>query len=441
MTGAKVHADMTIAVRMAWVLALIALALASANAHAASAAPSNADQQCLACHGTKGLEKKLPSGETLPLHVEGSTFAKSVHGSLGCGVCHSDVTLENHPPLKKKVTSVRENSLALQKVCSSCHADKFKLYEGSIHAALLRDGNPAAPVCTDCHSPHEIMPKASFDVATGAPCGKCHGSIFEAYLGSVHGLARKQGRAEAPVCSTCHSAHDVKAAAGQDNLRHTCFGCHSGALSAHQKWLPNAERHLATISCSACHAPGAKRKVDLRLYDGTGQERIAERLGVPVFETRARAVDTEDKGLDASELQRLLRQFDDETKSGKAILRGRLEVDGGVEVHQLADKTKALHQCETCHSSGSAAFQRVTISVTDPSGRLLRYDAKQDILTSARSVDSIRGFYVIGGTRIKLLDVLVVLALLAGIGTPIVHLTLSWLFRKYAKRIGGREDS
>jgi hypothetical protein len=48
---------------------------------------------------------------------------------------------------------------------------------------------------------------------------------------------------------------------------------------------------------------------------------------------------------------------------------------------------------------------------------------------------------VIGATRIKLLDILVVLALLAGIGGPLLHLTLSWYFRRTAERIGGREDS
>jgi hypothetical protein len=56
-------------------------------------------------------------------------------------------------------------------------------------------------------------------------------------------------------------------------------------------------------------------------------------------------------------------------------------------------------------------------------------------------VDAVRGFYVIGGTRILLLDIIIAIALLAGIAGPIAHLTLSWLFRRYAKRIGGREDS
>jgi hypothetical protein len=418
----------------------VLLACASVEAMAASGAPSKADQQCLTCHAAKGLQKKLANGETLSLHVDGATFAQSVHSVLGCGVCHSDVTLQNHPPLKKKIASVRENSLALQKVCSSCHADKFKLYQGSIHAALLRDGNPIAPVCTDCHSAHAMMPKASFDAATGMPCSKCHTPIFEAWSGSVHGLAHKQGNAAAPVCSTCHSAHDIKPAVGEDNLKFTCFGCHSDALQAHHKWLPNAQRHLNTVSCSACHVPGVKRKVDLRLYDTAGEGRYAEKEGVPLFDLRTRAIDTGAKGLDESELKRLLDEFDRDVR-GNAILRGRLEVDGAVEVHQLKNKSQASGVCENCHSEGSPAFQKVTISVAGPDGRPLRYEVDRDVLTSARSVESVGGFYVIGATRIKLLDILVVLALLAGIGGPLLHLTLSWYFRRTAERIGGREDS
>jgi hypothetical protein len=415
--------------------------LGHSPARAAAGAVPEAAEQCLGCHSVEGLDKKLANGETLSLHVDGSAFAKSVHSMIGCTVCHADTTLENHPPLKKKIASVRENSLALAKVCRSCHADKFKLYEGSIHAALLREGNPVAPICTDCHSPHEVMAKAGFDIANGAPCSKCHGSIFEAYAGSVHGQARKQGRVGAPVCSSCHSAHDVKAAAGEDKLKENCYGCHQGALPAHQKWLPNAKLHLQTVSCPACHAPGVKRRVDLRLYDSTAQKRMVEKQGVPQFEMRARAIDTDEKGLNASQVRRLLQEFNNDGMQGKAVLRGRLEVDGEVEAHQLADKSKAVAQCESCHRAGSEPFQRVTISIAGPDGRPVRYAAHEEVLSSPISVESAGGFYVIGGTRIKLLDVLVVLALLAGIGIPVVHFTVKMLARKLAKRISGREDS
>lgn len=433
--------------RLATVLTAVVFGIAAAlllgpdPARASGGALSQADQQCLDCHSAEGLEKELANGEKLSLHVEGGAFAKSAHSMLGCAVCHADVTLKNHPPLERKIASIRENSLALTKVCRSCHAETYKLYDSGTHAALVREGNPAAPVCSDCHSPHAVVLKAGYDATTGAPCSKCHDSVFNAYSGSVHGQARKQGRAEAPLCSTCHGSHDVSASAAEDGLKNTCLGCHSGASQAHQSWLPNAERHLRTVSCAACHAPGAKRKVDLRLYDSEAQKRIAEKEGVPQFESRARAMDTEGKGLNGMALQSLLREFSRDGMEGKVTLRGRLEVASGEEAHGLADKAKAVRQCESCHRAGSDPFQSVTISITGPDGRPLRYDAQREVLSSAISVDSIGGFYVIGATRIRLLDMLVALALLVGVGVPIVHLTLGWLSRRYARKIGGREDS
>lgn len=438
MTGTKFHADLIIAARLA--LVVVVLAVTSLTVRAADSARSQLDQQCLACHSAKGLEMKLANGETLSLQVQGPAFAESVHSKIGCAVCHTNTSFENHPPVKTKIASSREYSLAQTKVCQSCHAPIFKLYEGSIHATLLRDGNPVAPICTDCHNPHAVMAKAAYDAATGTPCSKCHDPIFNAYAGSVHGQARKQGRMDAPVCSNCHSAHDVSATTG-DHLKDACLGCHPGALAAHQTWLPNAEQHFEAVSCPACHAPGAKRKVDLRLYDNVAQQRVAEKAGVPQFESRARSADAKGTGLDAMALQSLLREFNREGIDNKTTLRGRLEVTTGVEAHQLAGSTQAIRDCAKCHRQGADPFQSVTVSIVGPDGRPLRYDAKQEVLNSMISVDSVGGFYAIGGTRIKLLDVLLALALLIGVGVPVGHLTLTWLFRRYAKKIGGREDS
>ena len=415
--------------------------LAQDGALAAGAALSAAAETCLGCHSDKGLEKKLANGEVLALHVDGPAFAKSAHNMLGCAVCHANTTLENHPPLKKKITSVRENSLALTKVCSSCHADIFKRYEGSIHASLLRDGNPIAPICTDCHNPHAVPAKGSPESVADVPCRKCHGSIFDAYAASVHGAARAAGNVVAPICATCHRAHDVSAATAGDHLKDACLGCHAGALEAHQTWLPNAAQHFETVSCPACHSPGAKRKVDLRLFDSVAQQRVAEKAGVPQFESQARAADAKGAGLDAMALRSLLQGFNQEGADNKTTLLGRLEVTTGVEAHQLADKTKAIRDCATCHRQGAEPFQSVTVSIVGPDGRPLRYDAQKEVLNSMISVDSVRGFYAIGGTRIKLLDILLALALLSGIAVPVGHLTLTWLFRRYAKKIGGREDS
>ncbi|MCX7170509.1 MAG: multiheme c-type cytochrome [Proteobacteria bacterium] len=433
MTGTQFHANLIIAARLA--LVALVFSVTSLTAGAAGSSPAtltSQDQQCLGCHSVKGLEKKLANGETLSLHVPGQAFAQSVHNMIGCDVCHRNITLENHPPIKTKIASLRENSLELTKVCRSCHREIFKLYDGSIHAVQVRDGNEGAPICTDCHSPHTVMRNASFIAATGAPCSNCHITIYKAYSGSVHGQATL-------ACSSCHRAHDVSAATKEDRLRSACLGCHDGALESHKTWLPNAARHFDAVSCPACHSPAAKRKVDLKLYDNATQQRVAEKEGVPQFVSRARSADAKGAGLDEMALQNLLHEFNPDGIDNKTTLRGRLEVSTGVEAHQLASSTQAIRDCAKCHQQGADPFQSVTVSIVGPDGRPVRYAAQKEVLNSMKSVDSVGGFYAIGGTRIKLLDWLLVLSLLGGVAVPIGHLTLTWFFRRSTKKISGQE--
>ena len=259
---------------VAAVAAALTLLPPSPPAFAADPAPSAADQNCLGCHGAAGMEKKLADGDTLQLHVPGDGYVKSVHGANGCTSCHSDVDPAKHPPEKNDIASKRSFALAMTQVCRTCHADKFEQWESSIHAALVRNGNPAAPICTDCHNPHAVIKGAAATVEQ-APCKNCHADIYTAYLGSMHAKARLHTKdSYAPICSGCHTAHAVKPIAagihGQ-GPEAACFGCHAGVLEAHQKWLPNAALHFEVVSCPACHAPTAQRKVDLMLIDAKGE--------------------------------------------------------------------------------------------------------------------------------------------------------------------------
>ena len=148
-----------------------------------------------------------------------------------------------------------------------------------------------------------------------------------------------------------------------------------------------------------CGVPHARCEAQsgLRLYTRR-RGRVSPEAGRPAIHLRARAVDNEDKGLSSDELQRLLQQFNPDGSNGKTILRGRLRVDGAVPIHQLADKSRAVSQCETCHRAGlhpsrGSLFQ----SATHPAGPSATMRTR-DVLTSVVSVDSVRGFYVIGGT-------------------------------------------
>jgi hypothetical protein len=405
------------------VAATIALALAGLSAPASATPPSTADQQCLGCHTTAGLELPLANGGTLSAHLSADRFAQSVHSAIGCTGCHADISLPSHPAAVKPIASKREFSTGMVQVCRTCHSTEFAQWGKSVHAALADQGNPAAPICTSCHSPHTMVKGADQTMDT-VPCRTCHGVIFTAYAASVHGVLRSGGLVQAPLCFNCHGAHDIDVASAGVGRRDVCLGCHTEAIASHRTWLPNVDLHFGVVSCPVCHAPTAHRTVNLILYNSSTQKEIRGPVGLPEFEAPSGSAAR--PGLDAATLLTLLRALDRPGAEGKTSIRGRLEVSTGVEDHELTFAAKAIRECNTCHQQGAAAFQSVTVSIAGPGGIPIRHAASKDVLNSAFSVDSIGGFYAIGGTRITFLDVLFVLALLGGIGGPAVHLTVRW---------------
>jgi hypothetical protein len=356
------------------------------HAAAAQSALSAADTACLGCHSIEGLEKNLPNGESLSLNVPGEAFARSVHRVIGCAGCHADVDLGSHPAITTDIKSLREYSIARAEVCRLCHDAAFKEHEGSLHAARVREGNALAPVCTGCHGSHSVSPKTAYE---------------------------------------------------------TCVRCHAAALGAHGKWLPNAKLHHEVVSCAACHAPAAPRMLDLRLYDNATKGWVTEKEGSPLFEQLASSADADGDGLDAAELRNLLREVNRDAAT-PMTLRGRVELRTGVKAHRLAGKARAIRACDSCHRYGAEPFENVTVSMTGSDGRPLRYRAQKEILSSALAVESLPEFYAIGGTRSTSLDVLFALALLAGVGVPVGHMTVKWLFRKnrlHRDRSGGGDDA
>src|SRR5689334_10118078 len=100
--------------RSAFLLVSAAVAAATLSAAAYAAAPepkppelSDGDKTCLGCHGGEGLKKELASGESLDLHIDAAGFTNSVHRPIGCGGCHTQINLAEHPAKTRKVTSAR----------------------------------------------------------------------------------------------------------------------------------------------------------------------------------------------------------------------------------------------------------------------------------------------------------------------------------------------
>jgi hypothetical protein len=188
------------------------------------------------------------------------------------------------------------------------------------------------------------------------------------------------------------------------------------------------------VSCPVCHTPRAQRVVNLILYNSATQRETSRPSGIPEFETPAGSATTKRTGLDPITLMTLLGALNRQDVEGKTSIRGRLEVRTGVEDHELTFAANAIGTCDTCHRQGAAAFQSVEVSVAGPAGMPIHYDASKDVLSSVFSVDSVGGFYAIGGSRITFLDWLFVLALAGAIGWSMVHCVGRWGFRHFGSQ-------
>ena len=418
---------------------VLALSLLGSQAHAQKGELSKETKACLACHDKQGQQKDLANGEKLSLHISTQAFVDSMHNAIECEDCHSNIDLKSHGKEKTVIKSRREFTLSLRESCRDCHKKNFKTYEDSLHSALVKagtqPGNKDAPLCSECHNPHTVRSVKIVEPITAVPCAKCHQEIFKAYAKDVHGLERvAQGKA-APICANCHKAHDVKAASLGDGIKDACLACHKEAVAQHKDWLPNAALHFDAISCPVCHAPDAQRRVNLRLYDNIGKRQVSEKLGVPQFKQRTDAADLGNVGLDERALWSLLKEFNQPGGDANVVLRGRLEVRSGVQAHQLSEKSRAVKDCNTCHKEGAEAFQSVTVTIASPDGRPMRHGVQKDVLNSLLATDSVRGFYAIGSTRIKLLDILLVLVVLGAASVPLVHMTIRRLFRSVREKL------
>ena len=153
---------------------------------------------------------------------------------------------------------------------------------------------------------------------------------------------------------------------------------------------------------------------------------------MPLFDASAQS---DGKGIDAQTLWNVLQTLNRTALQPKrpcaaawtsAPVRRRI---------RLADKGKAISDCQTCHQRGSAGLpERDDLAgwAGGPPRGLWRQCRRAEL---GDSLDSVSGFYAIGGTRIKLLDILLALAILGGLGVAVGHVFLGWLFKRFGSTI------
>ena len=76
----------------------------------------------------------------------------------------------------------------------------------------------------------------------------------------------------------------------------------------------------------------------------------------------------------------------------------------------------------------------ITVSVPEQSGKVHTFETNRESLGTVGEIQTMSDFYEMGGSRSKLLDIMFLLSLAAGIAIPIGHFTLGRMIKEKMDR-------
>lgn len=224
------------------------------------------ENYCLSCHSKPDLSMTLPSGEKLSLYIDPQVLVDSVHSPAGieCEACHTEIKTYPHPEITYKTR--RDLSRAYYQACQKCHAANYEKTMDSMHAQVAEQGNQDAPVCTDCHGAHDVRSPDQPRALVSETCGQCHIKIYAEYKTSIHGGALiAENNADVPVCTDCHGVHNIqdpRTAQFRVDTPDLCADCHANqelmskyGLSADVYSLYNLSWHGVDVSVFKANWP------------------------------------------------------------------------------------------------------------------------------------------------------------------------------------------
>lgn len=210
--------------------------------------PLNVPSTCGKCHGNDGLAQKHGLPSVYPKYVDSiHGFALNKEGLLvaaNCQSCHGSHGILSHKDPKSPTYKVN-----IAKTCGACHAKINTEYMDGAHGKAIAAGNMKAPVCSDCHTAHQILQptESEFRMQSTPICGSCHTDKLSTYHDTFHSqLGSLGGYVETARCWDCHGAHDIRGKKDPasliyaGNLVSTCGRCHNGANVKFVQYQPHA---------------------------------------------------------------------------------------------------------------------------------------------------------------------------------------------------------
>ena len=215
-------------------------------------------------------------------------FAESVHGKVGCVICHSGNSREEDKELAHAGLKVDPSAGS----CDTCHKDIALVNATSMHTTLsgfkynlearggnLEEGSELAVAfqnhCQQCHtscgqchvsrpeelgggfvSGHEFRKTPS----TQYNCVACHGArVGDEYLGENEGIPGDVHWVnETVTCTSCHGQElhgtgEIIDTRYQNPATVSCIDCHEDVWTNAQS-NPQHEQHLEDLACQVCHS-------------------------------------------------------------------------------------------------------------------------------------------------------------------------------------------
>ena len=95
--------------------------------------------------------------------------------------------------------------------CAACHRGVVDRYQESIHGEIFADSPEDAPVCTSCHSAHQTEQAMddAFLLTVVERCSSCHEEMGYTFSRNYHGQVTGMGYTRAAQCPDCHGAHNI----------------------------------------------------------------------------------------------------------------------------------------------------------------------------------------------------------------------------------------
>jgi len=331
-----------------------------------SAALAIENSECMECHSDSSLSKEstdniLRSEITVGLYVDEEAFNRSVHHQNGitCVDCHSDIEELNFDE------ELPHKAYLEPVCCANCHEEEGNAFKNSVHMEILKKG--ITMTCYACHGYHDVMP-------------------MEAAL-----LAERENS----YCLKCHNPYQ------------------------YHEWLPARESHFAFVECIVCHAPDVSQQINLTFVDlltnklSKGAE-IIKILGIEYDQFMPMIDTNKDNIINQDEFDTLILML--RQKNIHASFHAELVADLKPEAHQvkrgMAEKT-----CEKCHIEDSPYFNAVFLPLIREDGSVDRYEVDRQVLGSY----NLNHFYLMTGTRVKMLDMIGFLLIAGGAGVVLLH--------------------